>query len=112
MPRPPAPADYDEVIVYRVAVRNEHPGGPLSAGDVAEIVRRMAAAGYSDGQIAYRIGYHARSVLRVRRAHNIPSPYPPQGCNRATLRHPEAPSRRDRAARERDIHRNRRISRQ
>lgn len=91
------PAPFDEIAVA-AAVRGTVLGR-LAPGDVWEIVRRMAAAGFSDGQIAYRIGYTLRQVLRIRTGLGIPSPC--RGRSGLTRPVPDAPTvlkRRRRAA--------------
>jgi hypothetical protein len=88
-------ASYDTVIVDRIIDGRHH--GPIRPPEAAETVRRMAASGYSDGQIAYRLGRTARNVLRIRARHGIPAALPGGGANQHHLAHPEAPTRHWRA---------------
>lgn len=57
--------DFDAVVVERL-VAGDRPGGPICAAVAAETTRRLARLGYSDGQIAARLGFTRRSVLRIR----------------------------------------------
>jgi len=71
---PTHPLDYDsfdEVAVMRL-VKGLHVGGHVRPEDAAEAVRRLACDGYSDGQIAYRLGYSRRGIVRIRQRRNIP----------------------------------------
>jgi hypothetical protein len=86
---------YDHVLVERI-IAGEH-RGTIGVIDAAEVVRRMARRGYSDGQIAYRLGRTTRSVLRVRRRLGIPPVVLSRGANQYALAHPEAPTRHWRA---------------
>jgi hypothetical protein len=83
-------ADYDEVIVERL-VMGRRPGGLISAPDAGEATRRLAALGYSDGQIAARLGFRRRSVHRIRVRLDIPAALTPHD-NRHTRQH-DAPAR-------------------
>lgn len=66
-------ASFDHVVVGQVV--NGHPvAGVIGTGSVREIVRILAAAGFSDGQIAYRIGCTRRTVGRHRAALGIVAP--------------------------------------
>jgi hypothetical protein len=56
---------FDEVAVQRL-VREIRISEPITAADAAEAVRRLARDGYSDGQIAYKLGFHRRSIVRIR----------------------------------------------
>jgi hypothetical protein len=67
--------DFDEVIVLRV-VCGERLGTPIPAAEAAEAVRRLAQRGYDDGQIAYRLGFRRRSVVRIRQRRGIPAALP------------------------------------
>lgn len=63
--------EYDDVFVSAVVggwcvTGNVHPS------DAVEIVRRMAARGHSDGQIAHRLNCWRRTVMRIRTRNNIP----------------------------------------
>lgn len=71
---------YDEVAVHAIAQEGYRPKSKPHPVDAAEIIRRMAKAGYSDGQIAYRIHYYIRSVVRVRSKNGI-APGLPFGSN-------------------------------
>lgn len=76
MNRPTDYADFDDVVVQRL-VDGRHPGQLIRAADAAEATRRLAAAGYSDGQIAARLGFRRRSVFRIRRRLGIPAALTP-----------------------------------
>jgi hypothetical protein len=78
--------DYDEVVVDRI-VSGTRVGSPISAPDAAEAVRRMAVAGYDDGQIALRLGFRRRSIIRIRQRLGI-APALPVGGNHLTRVHP------------------------
>lgn len=72
--RPRNYADFDEVAVQRLMSGEElqsHHRSPIRAVDVAEAVRRLAGDGYSDGQIAYLIGYTRRSIIRIRQRRGV-----------------------------------------
>lgn len=58
-------ADFDEVVVERL-VAGQRAGEPIRAADAGEATRRLARLGYSDGQIAARLGFCRRSVQRIR----------------------------------------------
>lgn len=66
---------FDQVVVDRI-VAGTHPGAPIRVADAAEATRRLAALGYSDGQIAHRLGFTRRSVWRIRRRRGIPAALP------------------------------------
>lgn len=73
------PVDYaafDEVVVDRL-VAGRHAGEPIRPADAAEAILRLNRDGYSDGQIAYRIGYASRSVIRIRARRGIPAALSP-----------------------------------
>lgn len=55
-------------------VDNRPVRGRLAPGDAWEIARRLAGRGFSDGQIAYRLNYTVRQVLRIRQGLGIPAP--------------------------------------
>lgn len=82
--------DFDEVVVERL-VAGRHPGEPIRAADAGEATRRLARLGYSDGQIAARLGFRRRSVVRIRSRLGIPAGMP-VGGNHHTQLH-AAPSR-------------------
>lgn len=63
----------DDVVV-RTVVSGQAVTGVIDTGSVREIVRDLAAAGFSDGQIAYRIGCTRRTVARHRVALGIEAP--------------------------------------
>ncbi len=63
-------ADFDPVIVERV-ISGHRVGSALPAPESAEVVRRLAAQGYSDGQIAHRLGFTRRAVARIRQRRGI-----------------------------------------
>jgi hypothetical protein len=83
--------DYDAVVVERL-VAGHRPGEPIRAADAAEATRRLAALGYSDGQIAARLGFRRRSVVRIRARLGIPAALSPNGDNHHTRPH-DAPAR-------------------
>jgi hypothetical protein len=83
-------AAFDEVVVLRL-VAGLRPGAPVGAPDAAEAIRRLAASGYSDGQIAARLGFRRRSVLRIRTRLGIAAALTPTD-NQHTRRH-DAPNR-------------------
>lgn len=72
--------DFDEVLVDRI-VAGDRAGCPISAAEAAEAVRILAGRGYNDGQIAYRLGFTRRSVIRIRRRRGIAAALP-RGSNR------------------------------
>jgi hypothetical protein len=82
--------DYDQVIVDRIIV-GHRVGAPIPAPEAAEATRRLAAMGFSDGQIAARLGFTRRAVWRIRRRRGIPAalPVPSNQCTRTV----EAPTR-------------------
>lgn len=83
-------ADFDEVLVDRL-VAGRPASCPIPAADAAEATRRLAADGYTDGQIAVRLGMTRRSVVRIRHRLGIPAALrPDQG--RHDRRH-DAPNR-------------------
>jgi hypothetical protein len=83
-------ADYDEAIVDRLTA-GHRPGALITAPDAAEVTRRLAAHGYSDRQIAARLGFTRRSVIRIRHRLGIPTTLNP-GDNQHTRPH-NAPGR-------------------
>lgn len=98
MPRPrgwPDYSDFDEIEV-RSIVAGRMAGKHFRPPEAAEAIRRLATAGLSDGQIAHRIGYHIRSVTRIRHDRGISSAHP-VGTNRHT-RKIDAPTAHWRAA--------------
>lgn len=93
MPRGRRLTDYtafDEVVVRRLT-DGCSPGGKVTAADRGEVTRRLAARGYSDGQIAYPLGLTRRSVLRIRIRLGIPAALTPRQ-NHYHLMH-DAPTR-------------------
>jgi len=68
--------DIDEAAVLRAC--DGHPPRPLTVAERAQAVRRLAAAGHLDADIAecLRLG-GARVIVRIRRAHAIPAAAPP-----------------------------------
>lgn len=65
------PTDYgtfDHAVVATILSGAWRPRGAhvLDPADTAEVVRRLAARHYSDGQIAYVLGSPRRTVLRIR----------------------------------------------
>jgi len=83
-------ADFDAVLVERL-VRHGTDGLHIRTPDAAEATRRLAALGYSDGQIAHRLGFRRRSVVRIRQRLNIPAALTPHD-NGHTRPH-DAPAR-------------------
>lgn len=83
-------ADFDQVVVDRL-VAGRLPGEPIRAADAGEATRRLAAAGYSDGQIAARLGFRRRSVIRIRGRLGIPAALTPNDNQFARLH--DAPNR-------------------
>lgn len=81
---------FDEVVVRRL-VDGHHTSVTAGTADRAEAVRRLALAGYSDGQIAHRIGKRRRVVWRIR--HRLGIPAAARGSNAASRPRPEAPAR-------------------
>lgn len=67
--------DFDHEVVRRL-LAGERVGAVRRFADTLEAVRRMARAGWSDGQIAYRLGCHRRSVWRIRARYAIPAALP------------------------------------
>lgn len=88
-------ADYDDVVVDRL-VAGQHPGGAISAPDAAEATRRLARAGYSDGQIAAKLGFCRRSIFRIRQRLGIPAALTPRSNQHHRLH--AAPNRPRKAA--------------
>jgi hypothetical protein len=86
--------EFDEVVVQRI-VDGYRVGAPIPAAEAAEAVKRLARAGYDDGQIAYRLGFRRRSVFRIRQRRNIPAALP-YGGNQYDRR-VDAPTRARRA---------------
>lgn len=84
------PSLADEVVVL-LALRGRRPSHPLNDHDRAGVVHRMAAMGYSDGQIAYALDSPRRSVTRIRTKLQIP-PGLPFGSNQMDLI-PDFPTR-------------------
>jgi hypothetical protein len=84
-------AAFDEVVVQRITA-GQRPGGPIAAPEAAEATRRLAAWGYSDGQIALRLGFTRRAVVRIRAKHAIAAALPARGANQH-YRHHDAPNR-------------------
>lgn len=82
--------DFDEVLVERI-VNGDRVGVPIPAAEAAEAVRILAGRGYDDGQIAHRLGFTRRSVVRIRRRRGIPGALP-FGSN-GTDRKVDAPHR-------------------
>lgn len=80
--------EYDDVFVSAV-VNGWCITGKAYPSDAMEIVRRMAARGHSDGQIAYRLNCWRRTVTRIRMRNNIP-PALVKGSNRLLVSAPSA----------------------
>lgn len=68
-------AAYDRVVVERL-VAGDHPGEPLRPADAGEATRQLVRRGFDDGQIAARLGYTRRHVLRIRQLLGIPPALP------------------------------------
>ena len=66
-------ASFDHVVVGQV-VSGQPVRGVIGTGSIREIVRILAAAGFSDGQIAYRVGCTRRTVGRHRTVLGIEAP--------------------------------------
>lgn len=66
-------ASFDHVVVGQV-VSGQPVTGVIDTGSIREIVRILATAGFSDGQIAYRVGCTRRTVARHRTALSIEAP--------------------------------------
>lgn len=81
---------FDAVVVYRL-VLGDRPDARTRPPDATEATRRLAALGYSDGQIAYRLGYTRRQVVRIRARLGIAAALG-VGGNRWTRPH-DAPAR-------------------
>jgi len=74
------PVDYtafDEVVVGRL-VAERRLSEAIRPADAGEATRRLARLGYSDGQIAARLGIRRRSVLRIRQRLDIPAALTPR----------------------------------
>lgn len=85
-------ARFDEVKVLRT-LAGHLPFRGLTYAERAEVVRRAASAGYSDGQTAVLLDCPRRSVLRIRQRRGIPSAFASDGDNRLRV---AAPTKRDR----------------
>lgn len=83
-------AVFDEVVVQRL-VDGHRVGRPISAPEAAEATRRLAHLGFTDGQIAHRLGFTRRSVVRIRARLGIPAAVTPVD-NQHSRRH-DAPTR-------------------
>lgn len=90
MNRPTDYTDFDDVVVERL-VAGQHPGELIRAADAGEAVRRLARRGYSDGQIAVRLGLTRRSVKRIRDRLEIPAALKPS--DNGHTRRIDAPTR-------------------
>lgn len=86
---------FDEVVVERL-VAGRRPGEPIRAAEAGEATRRLARLGYSDGQIAARLGYNRRSVIRIRTRLGIPAALTPTDNQFGRLH--DAPSDHERRA--------------
>lgn len=91
MNKPVDYSNFDEVLVDRI-VAGRPARCPIPAADAAEAVRRLAVMGYSDGQIAVRLGFTRRSVQRIRTKRDIPAALTATGDNEHTRLH-DAPTR-------------------
>lgn len=83
---------YDEVLVQAIIDRRRDTDDSVTRLDRIEIVRRMAALGCSDGQIACRLNCTKRTVIRIRKAHGFP-PGPPRWGARSETDYPTLPWR-------------------
>lgn len=83
-------ANFDPVLVDRL-VHHGTDGLHIRTPDAAEATRRLAHLGYSDGQIAARLGFTRRAVHRIRQRLDIPAALTPHD-NRHTRPH-DAPAR-------------------
>lgn len=91
----PAIYDYDtfdEVVVERI-VNGRRVGAPIGAPEAAEAVRRLARVGFSDGQIAFRIGFTRRAVQRIRSRRGVPAALSPSGGGYGLIPLTQAPTR-------------------
>lgn len=73
------PVDYaafDEVVVLELMAGRAVTR--VRRADTAEATRRLARLGYTDGQIAYRLGCTRRAVWRIRVRHGIPAAVTPR----------------------------------
>lgn len=68
--------DFDEAAVARL-VSGSTGGAPARYADRVEAVRRLAAAGWSNGQIAHALGCYRRTVRRIRERWDIPATLTP-----------------------------------
>lgn len=84
MNRPTDYTDFDEVVVERL-VAGRLPGEPIRAADAGEATRRLARIGFSDGQIAVHLGFHRRSVKRIRDRLGIAAALSPSDNHHARL---------------------------
>jgi hypothetical protein len=77
---------YSPVVVDRIV--HGYWRGPTThyTAEVQEVIRRLAPAGYSDGQIAYLCNRHCRAILRLRMALGV------RGCATVHYRAPRIPS--------------------
>ncbi len=66
----------DEIAVQRL-MAGDPMDGPRRRADGVEALRRLAAAGWSDGQIALRLGRTRRQILRQRARYGIPTTVTP-----------------------------------
>ncbi len=85
--------EFDEVIVEWIVAGNS-PRGRICPVDAAEVIRRLAAQKWTDGQIAYLIGYSLRAVVRVRARHGIEAAFPKEkfrGSQRRVVPVPSLP---------------------
>jgi hypothetical protein len=67
------PHPYDSIVVDTLAAGRPVTGHVLSA-DAWEATRRLAARGYSDGQIGVLVKRTRRQVKRIRGALGVPAP--------------------------------------
>lgn len=78
-------------VIPGCRLRGRHDGLHIRAADAAEATRRLAELGYSDGQIAERLGFTRRAVHRIRQRRGIPAALTPHHT-RYTRPH-DAPAR-------------------
>lgn len=65
--------EYDEIVVSVLASGGRLPGR-IAPADAWEATRRLAARGYSDGQIAVIVNRTRTHVRRIRSAMGVPAP--------------------------------------
>jgi hypothetical protein len=82
--RPPDYTAYDPIAVTLIVDDGIRPTSTLHPADRLEVIRRLAAREWSDGQIAELLRMYRRSVARARKQHGIP-PGRPRGASSRCL---------------------------